>query len=256
VGRAIVGRVKARHSMVSLGVLLASTLVVLGATRTALAADEGGEGEKSSSEAPKAAEDEAKGDDGSKDEAKDDDGSKDKAKDDAFGHGGQVGLRIGILGGYRMILRYDDSPLCARFDPDKGLEQQKFCGHAAPWALTTALSFGIADWLEPYAWGRFGLESEPETYTKPALMFGAGVRVYTMSDAPFKIFIEPAIGLELEDSTTGADMDTDFALHLAAGPQFDFAKYVGASLTAGVTTTVVRYLATSLDVELAVQGRY
>jgi len=251
--------------MVRLGAFLAWMLVVLGAARTALAADDG-EGEASASaeasaekdeaKNDEASKDEAKNDEASKDEAKDDEASKDKAKDDAFGHGGQVGLRVGIVGGYRMILRYDDSPLCARFDPDKGQEQQKFCGHVAPWALTTALSYGIADWLEPYAWGRFGLESEPETYTKPVVMFGAGVRVYTMSDAPFKIFIEPAIGLELEDSTTGVDFDTDLAFHLAAGPTLDFSRYVGAYLTAGVTTTVIRYLATSLDVELGVQGRY
>ena len=154
-----------------------------------------------------------------------------------------------------MILRYEDSPLCAEFDPVEGDDQQKFCGHAAPFALTPALSYGIADWLEPFAWGRFGLASEEETATEPVMMFGAGLRVYTMSDSPFKIFIEPSIGLELEDGQS-ADYKTDFVLHLAAGPTFDFARYFGAYLTGGVTTTILRGLATSLEAELGVQARY
>jgi hypothetical protein len=86
-------------------------------------------------------------------------------------------------------------------------------------------------------------------------MVGLGTRIYTMSDAPFKIFIEPAIGLELEDGKY-ADYETDLALHLAAGPTLDFARYFGAYVTAGVTTTILRALSTSLDVELGVQGRY
>jgi hypothetical protein len=214
------------------GIALSVLAFVLGGARTALAADD---------DAP------APGEPSATDEKKTD--------DDAFGHGGQVGLRVGIVGGYRMVLRYEDSPLCAEFDPQKGDDQQKFCGHTAPFALSTALSYGLVDWLEPFAWGRFGLAAEDETATKPVVMFGLGTRIYTMSDAPFKIFIEPAIGLELEDGKY-ADYDTDVALHLAAGPSLDFSRHFGAYLTAGVTTTIIRALATSLDVELGVQGRY
>jgi hypothetical protein len=194
----------------------------------------------------------AKSDDAKSDDAKD----GKKSKDDSFGHGGQIGLRVGVLAGYRMILRYDDSGPCTKIDPAKGENQQTFCGHAAPFALTTALSFGIADWLEPFAWGRFGLASETETYTEPVLMFGAGVRVYTMSDSPFKIFIEPGIGIELEDGMNGVDLENDFAIHLAAGPTFDFARYVGIYATGGLTTTILRALSTSLELELGLQGRY
>jgi hypothetical protein len=183
-----------------------------------------------------------------------------KADDDAFGHGGQVGLRVGLVAGYRMILRYEDSPLCAEFDPEKGTDQQKFCGHAAPFALNIALSYGIFDWLEPFAWGRFGLAPEDETYTKPVLMFGAGARIYTMSDSAFKIFIEPAVGLGFEDGEDvngdTVDFDTDVAFHLAAGPTLDFSPNVGLYVTGGVTTTIIRALATSLEAELGLQGRY
>ena len=224
-----------------------AVLGVLGNPRVALAADDD---EAESSEKSESSKKESSGDD-----EKDTQGDDKPSKDEAFGHGNQVGARLGIVGGYRMILRYDDSQPCAKIDLSKA-EQQKFCGHASPFALTPALSFGIADWLEPYAWARLGLSEEEETYTDPVVMFGAGVRVYTMSDAPFKIFIEPAIGLELEDSNTGVDLDTDIAFHLAAGPTLDFNRYVGAYLTAGVTTTVIRFLATSLDVELGLQGRY
>jgi hypothetical protein len=198
----------------------------------------------------------ARAEDGAKTSSDDATGDERPAKaEDTFGHGGQVGLRVGLVGGYRMILRYEDTPLCADFDPEKGTDQQKFCGHGAPFALATALSYGIADWLEPFAWARFGLAPEDETATEPVVMFGLGVRIYTMSDSAFKIFIEPAIGLEVEDGKY-AEYDTDVALHLAAGPSYDFARYFGAYLTGGVTTTIIRSLATSLEVELGVQGRY
>jgi hypothetical protein len=228
-------------------VVLPALFAVLSAARPALAAEDGDE--------PKS---EATDDAGTNDAPKGDEaaGAKDQGDDDAFGHGGQVGLRVGLLGGYRMILRYDDSQLCAEFDPEKSVsDQQKFCGHVAPFALSTALSYGIADWLEPFAWGRFGFESEDETGTEAVVMFGLGVRVYTMSDAPFKIFIEPGIGLEVEDGLY-ADYDTDVALHLAAGPTFDLNRYFGIYLTGGITTTVVRYLASTLEFDLGVQGRY
>jgi opacity protein-like surface antigen len=236
------------------GVACLAVLGVVGPSRLALAADEESAESSDESEGSKKASSDG---DAEKDAKKDAEKADDEkpAKDEAFGHGNQIGARIGIVGGYRMILRYDDSQPCAKIDLSKS-EQQKFCGHASPFAITPALSFGIADWLEPYAWARLGLSEEEETYTDPVVMFGAGVRVYTMSDAPFKIFIEPGIGLELEDSNTGADLKTDVAFHLAAGPTLDFNRYIGAYLTAGVTTTVLRFLATSLDVELGIQGRY
>jgi hypothetical protein len=206
---------------------LASVVFVLGSARASLAAEnEEGDG-----------------------------GGQEKPKDEAFGHGGQFGLRLGAVGGYRIILRYEDSPLCRKFDPAKLQNQPKFCGHVGPFALATGLSYAIADWLEPFAWGRFGLESEPETYTEPVIMFGLGTRVYTMSDAPFKIFIEPAIGIEVEDGTL-SEYDTDLAIHLAAGPSLDFSRNVGVYLTGGVTTTIIRALSTSLEAELGIQGRY
>jgi opacity protein-like surface antigen len=232
--------------------VLPALLAVLFSSRPSLAAEE-------SDEPSNEAADDAGKSDEAKDDAPKDDGAsdtKDEGDDDAFGHGGQIGLRIGLLGGYRMILRYDDSQFCTEYDPEKSpSDQQKFCGHAAPFALSTALSYGIADWLEPFAWGRFGLASEDETDTEPVVMFGLGVRVYTMSDAPFKIFIEPGIGLEVEDGLYG-DYDTDVALHLAAGPTFDINRYFGIYLTGGITTTVVRYLASSLEFDVGVQGRY
>lgn len=232
--------------------VLGTLLALLGTSRPLLAADDADD-----AKSEEASEDAAKGDEAKEDAGKDGEASDDKAKeDDAFGHGGQVGLRVGLLGGYRMILRYDDSQFCTEFDPEKSVsDQQKFCGHPAPFALSTALSYGIADWLEPFAWGRFGLASEGETDTEPVVMFGLGVRVYTMSDSAFKIFIEPAIGLEVEDGLYAA-YDTDVALHLAAGPTFDINRYFGIYLTGGLTTTVVRYLASTLEFDLGIQGRY
>jgi hypothetical protein len=183
--------------------------------------------------------------------------------DDSFGHGGQVGLRLGITGGYRMVFRYDESPYCAEPDLNKlAKDQQKFCGHAAPFALDVAASFGIVDSLEPYLWGRFGLAKEEETDTDPILIFGAGVRLYTMSDSAFKIFIEPAAGVEVEGGAgnplyeaNDPEYKTDLVFHLAAGPQLDLAKEVGLYAHAGITTGIFRAIHSTLEAQFGVQGR-
>ena len=112
-------------------------------------------------------------------------------------------------------------------------------------------------------WARFGLSAEAETDTKPLVVIGAGARLYTMSDNAFKIFIEPAVGWELEGGRgnvlwqlNGGEYKKDFLFHIAAGPQFDFSRYAGAYLSGGLTAGFVRDLGASLDVNLGVQGRY
>lgn len=184
--------------------------------------------------------------------------------DDRFGHRGQGGLRVGLVGGYRMVLRYDDSPFCAEPDLSKANpnDQQKFCGHTAPLALDVALSYGLVDSLEPYLWGRFGLQAEDETDTEPVIIVGVGSRIYTMADSAFKIFIEPAAGLELEGGRDTAvyqlndpEYKTDLVLHLAAGPQLDLSKNFGVFLDAGMTTGILRSIHTNLELQLGVQGR-
>lgn len=183
--------------------------------------------------------------------------------DDDYGHLGQFGLRVGLNGGLRMVLRYDESPLCREFDPAKGDDQPRFCGHMAPFAVDLGLSFALLDWVEPFAWARLGLGPEKETDTKALLVFGAGVRIYTMSDSAFKIFLEPAIGLEFEKGRgtpsyqiNDPQYKQDFVFHLAGGPQLDFSRNVGAYVSFGVTTGVVRAIHSSLDAQLGVQGRY
>lgn len=186
------------------------------------------------------------------------------AEDEAFGHSGQFGLRAGLVGGYRMVLRYDTSPYCAPPEVAKGPnDQRKFCGHVAPLAVDLGLSFGVLDFLEPFVWGRFGLSSEEETDTEPLVVVGAGVRLYTMSDAAFKIFVEPALGLELEGGRGTAawqlnapEYEQDLVFHLAAGPALDLSRHFGLYVTGGVTTGVLRAIHSSLDLSLGLQGRY
>jgi hypothetical protein len=190
--------------------------------------------------------------------------------DEQFGHGMQFGLRAGLTGGYRMIFRYDKSPFCAtpkQATADK--DQQKFCGNGAPLALDVALSFGVLDFAEPYAWARFGFKGEASTNTKELLAFGAGARIYTMSDSKFKIFVEPAVGIELEggagnpswvfaNSTPPGqrpEYKKDFLIHLGVGPQYDFARAFGIYVNAGITTGVVRYIHTQLELSGGVQVR-
>ena len=175
----------------------------------------------------------------------------DKPVDKAFGHSHQFGLRVGLVGGYNMIFRYDQSPLCAPFDAKKSLnDQQKFCGHAAPFALDIAASFGALDFVEPYLFMRLGLSGETQTDTLPIKVIGAGARIYTMSDSAFKIFIEPALAYEFEGSAGTVSVPgynpqykNDLLIHLAAGPQIDVARYVGFYADAGLTTGILRAIA-------------
>jgi hypothetical protein len=185
--------------------------------------------------------------------------------DESFGHGMQVGLRAAITGGYRMIFRYDKSPFCRTPKGVADKDEQKFCGNAAPMALDVALSFGVVDFAEPYAWARFGLGGEASTNTEAVMAFGVGARIYTMSDSKFKIFVEPAIGMEVEggagnkqwafDNGATPEYKKDFLFHLGVGPQYDFARAFGIYLNAGMTTGVLRYIHTELEVSLGAQVR-
>ena len=190
---------------------------------------------------------------------------KEKAADpDAFGHRSQFGLRIGLVGGYNMIFRYDQSPLCSPYDTSKSLQdQQKFCGHAAPFALDIAASFAPLDFLEPYIFMRLGLSGETQTDTLPVKILGAGARIYTMSDSAFKIFIEPALAWEFEGSAGtvshpgyAPQYKDDLLIHLAAGPQIDVASDVGFYLDAGLTTGILRAIHTQLELQGGVQARF
>jgi hypothetical protein len=183
----------------------------------------------------------------------------------SYGHGRQFGLRVGLVGGYRMVLRYEKSPLCRDFEPSKGQDQVKFCGYGAPLALDFALSGALIDSFEPFLWARVGLAGEERTNTAPLLILGLGARIYTMSDSAFKIFVEPALGVELEGKGDSKDAirsaieekyyKTDLVLHLAAGPHFDIHKNFGFYADAGLTLGVLRYLHSTLELSAGIQGR-
>lgn len=185
--------------------------------------------------------------------------------DEQFGHAMQFGLRADIVGGYRMIFRYDKSPFCSTPKGVADKDEQKFCGNAAPMALDVALSFGVFDFIEPYGWARFGLAGEASTNTEAVRAFGVGARIYTMSDSKLKIFVEPAVGVEVEggagnkqwafDSGASPDYKKDFLFHLAVGPQYDFARAFGLYVNAGMTTGMLRYIHTELELSFGAQVR-
>ena len=185
------------------------------------------------------------------------------ADKDPFGHGRQFGLRAGLLGGYNMIFRYDQSPYCAPYDGKAPKDQQKVCGHAAPLAMDFALSIAPLDFVEPYVFMRLGLKSETKTDTLPLKVLGVGARIYTMSDSAFKIFIEPALAWELEGGGGAASFQSnhplykkDMLVHLAAGPQLDFSHYAGVFVDAGLTTGILRAIHTELELQLGFQARF
>jgi hypothetical protein len=191
------------------------------------------------------------------------------AEPPAYGHGRQFGLRAGLVGGYGMVFRYDNSPYCHEPDFVKHplpKDQQKFCGFGAPLAAEVAISFAPLDAIEPFLFGRFGLAHEDATDTNKLLVFGLGLRVYTMSDSAFKIFIEPAIATELEGGgdnplwqTPGPNYNPqykkDVVFHLAAGPQLDVYKNLGIFLDAGLTTGILRSIHSTLELQGGMQFR-
>ncbi len=240
-------------------VLFALSLASLGGARPCFAADSSADDAAASSP-----DDDAKAEPAKKPKQDDAEKSEAKSKDEptSYGHAGQFGLRAGLVVGYRMILRYSSSPFCRTPDGGSASSQPTFCGHGAPLATDLGLSFGVLDFLEPFAWVRLGFSPEKQTDTNPMKVVGAGLRIYTMSDAMFKIFIEPAVGFELESGRgtpawqlNDPQYKKDFFFKIAAGPQFDFARYFGAYVTGGLSASFVRALAASFDLSIGVQGR-
>ncbi len=172
----------------------------------------------------------------------------------------QVGLRAGITGGYRVIFRYDKSPFCRTPDPTKQDkdQQRNFAAtarHSPPiWPSASVCStspsrtFGCVS----------GSKGEASTNTKSLTAIGVGARIYTMSDSKFKIFVEPAVGMELEGGAgspawgfmdgTKPEYKTDFLFHLGVGPHYDFARAFGIYLNGGMTTGILRFIHTELEV--------
>ena len=110
-----------------------------------------------------------------------------------------------------------------------------------------------------------GAVAPTATNTTALKAFGVGARIYTMSDSRFKIFVDPAVGMEVEGGGSNPawrfrdgtlpDYKTDFLFHLGVGPQYDFARQVGVYLNAGLTTGVLRYIHTELELSGGVQVR-
>jgi hypothetical protein len=182
----------------------------------------------------------------------------------SLGHAGQFSLRAGLVGGMRVIMRYEQSPFCADPTKDEPGEERTLCGHASPLALDLGAGYAAIDGFEPFLWARLGLAAESQTDTKPLVVLGGGARLYAMSDSAFKVLIEPAFGVELEGGgdepawqlRRDTDYRTDLLFHLAAGPHYDFTNNFGAYLDAGVTLGVLRALHATMEAQLGVQGRY
>jgi hypothetical protein len=184
-----------------------------------------------------------------------------------FGHIGQFGVRVDMVAGYRMIFRYDDSPFCTEPENlnEPFTDQQKVCGHGAPLAMDVAVSFAPLDSIELFAWGRFGLTRETQTDTDAVTAFGAGLRIYTMSEAKLKIFVQPAVGMSFEGGGDNPvwqsypgfkpSYKSDLLFQLAVGPQYDFNRYFGLYASGGLTVGVLRALSANLEGTLGLQGR-
>lgn len=178
------------------------------------------------------------------------------------GHQGQFSVRLGVVAGYRMMFRYGSSPFCGPPSSSEG----ESCTFGAPLATDVAIGFAPLDAIEVFAWGRFGLARETKTDTDALRAFGAGVRIYTSSDAPLKVFIQPAVAWSFEGGgshpdwrsrgATVADYRTDMLFHFSVGPQYDFNRYFGLYAGGGMTVGALRSMSATLEGTLGVQGRY
>jgi hypothetical protein len=140
------------------------------------------------------------------------------------------------------------------------MEDRSVCGFGTPPSLDLALSFALLDSIEPFLWLRFGLADQTQTATTARSLFGAGLRIYTMSDSQLKLFFEPAFALRTEgrlpNGPVNANYDTDYVVHLHFGLQFDFSKYFGMYASVGPNVSFARALSTELDASVGIQARF
>lgn len=207
----------------------------------------------------------------------DDADSPDEPDSTDTGHMFQFGIRGGFVLGYRMFFRYDDSPFCQEpeYTPGPGARTDKensICGFGAPPATELALSFAVLDSIEPYIFTRLGLSAEEPTDTEALRLLGVGARIYTMSDEDFKLFVEPAIAYEFEGPRGDPDYCSvenpghcgdfvanykkDLVFHLGIGPQYDFARYIGVYLNAGLDVGIFRAIHATLMGNIGLQARF
>ncbi len=178
------------------------------------------------------------------------------------GHGGQFSLRLGVVGGYRMMFRYAESPFCG----PPGATEDESCFYGAPWNMDVALGFAPFDSLEVFGWGRFGVARDAETDTDALRAFGAGVRIYTMSDSALKFFVQPAVAMSFEGGgqdpqwrsrgSTRPAYGSDLLFHFSVGPQYDFNRYFGAYAGLGMTVGARRAMSATLEGTFGLQARY
>jgi hypothetical protein len=178
---------------------------------------------------------------------------------------GQFGFRPGLVVPYKVLFRFDDSPKCdldtdGVDDLNNDGDDAKACGFVMPLQVELAASFALLDGVEPYAWLRLGLGQEQETGTDSALLFGAGVRLYTMSTSRLKLFFDLAAGMEVEGAIDPAaevdqNYESQFFGRLGFGPQFDFNRYFGAFLVVGPGFAVPRAITMQIEGLVGVQGR-
>lgn len=180
--------------------------------------------------------------------------------DKTLSHKGQFNLRVGVGLGYRVVMRYDKSPECSTARDDDGFPV-KMCGYVSPLMLDTAIGYAISGGFEPFLWGRFGLAQESDSHTAPLVMLGLGTRLYTIDDSAFKLYVEPAVGFELEGAANDAyagkyEYKKDLIVRLGIGPQYDFSRNFGIFATAGLTAGMFRAIQTWLDLHAGVQARF
>jgi hypothetical protein len=191
------------------------------------------------------------------------------APDADLGHRGQFDIRLEFVTGYRMLFRYDKSPQCGPYKPNASAsDQQKFCGFGMQPNLGLAVGFAPVDFFEPFAFVRFGLSDETQTNSGKAVLAGAGLRLYTMSDSRFKIFFSPWLGLDFTDGpkdlqypgdaqlgVTPESYRTDLLVHLDVGPHYDFSRGFGIYANGGLTFGMLRSLGANAELALGVQLR-
>lgn len=182
-----------------------------------------------------------------------------------WGHGLQISLRAAYFGGYVMDVRYaDSSPYCVTTAGGTPNQDTRTCGFLGPGFIDAALGMALTDSLEPYLWGRFGMSDTAQTNSQAVRLVGAGLRFYAMPESRFKIFLGPAIGVNLAGEAnepnfqgpySGQNYQPDVMLNLNVGPQFELFRMLGIYGQVGATMGFVRSFTISAEFGAGLQLR-
>lgn len=165
-----------------------------------------------------------------------DDDEQDESE--SLDHELQLGIRVGAGVPFFFGLRYSGGPRC---DDSNPMDPNTFCVGVGSGIIDFDLSFGVSADVEIVVLGRIGMIGVEPT-EQNNIQIGIGVRAYMSPASIFKVYLAPALILDLTPAgTVMSDWgDVDFGVRGAFGFQVDIVRYVGLFIELGVNILFVR----------------